>query len=71
MKKIFLVASKTKSNHVKVLAAFESERLAEIYSLHKGREIGSEYLKFFVQEVRMLDEDPVMNRIILSGSSAR
>lgn len=65
---MYLVMSKLKSNHRKVVAAFLSRRLAEVYCLHKQAEIGSEYNKFFVQEVPLLDETPEMNKIMLSAS---
>ena len=75
---IYLVIRKVKSNHTKVVAAFKSRHLAEVYRLHKQNERGSEYnlhlglagidLEFFVQEVSILDGTPEINKIMLGGS---
>ena len=68
MKKIYLVLSKLKSNHVRVLASFESESLAGIYRRHKEVLEGHEYVNFHVVEVPLMDGTPEMNEIVLSGS---
>ena len=69
--KVFVVVSKMKSNHTKVIAAFNSSNLAEVYRLHKEREQGSDYLSFRVLEVPLLDETPEMNRMVLEGFPER
>ena len=65
---IHLVVEVEARNHTKVVGAFQSRYLAEVYCLHKSSEIGSPYLKFFVQKVELLDGTPKMNEIVLSAS---
>lgn len=65
MRKVYLVMSVGGGNHHKVLAAFESEHLAEVYLHHVSHD--SRYLKYRVLEFAIMDGTPEMNKIVLEG----
>jgi hypothetical protein len=60
---IYLVISRAKSNHIKVLAAFKDKKLAEIYAKHRSKDFV--YEKLLVREMSMMDESPEMAQAVL------
>lgn len=63
MKSIYLVIVKSKSNHIKIMGAFEDEKLANIFCHHQEKETYNAlerpiWGKFSVQKFDLMDESP-------------